>query len=172
MLRAKFYCLFLLFSAIAVSATAQHSDKIKMNAEELVKATVNNDFKVVVKYTYPMVVKMMGGAQKMINVLTEGAETMKAQGAAFKGGEIGEPGKILNVNGKLYSVVPEKIIMESNGTKFYATSSLLAISSDKGTNWYFIDGGNLTDAQIKQLFPEILGKLTIPKRSSPVVIHD
>lgn len=172
MLRIKFNSLVLVLLVITVNATAQHAITIKENAEELVTATVNNDFKVVVKYTYPALVKMMGGADKMISVLTKGFETMKAQGAAFKGGEIGEPGKILNTGDKLFSVVPEKLIMESNGTKFYITSSLLAISLNKGVNWYFLDGGNMTDTQIQQLFPEVRGKLTIAKRTNPVVIND
>ncbi|MES2378074.1 MAG: hypothetical protein V4553_15910 [Bacteroidota bacterium] len=160
----------LVFLTLSINVNAQYAMKIKHDAEEIAKAVVSNDFKTVVKYTHPIVIRMVGGPDKMIALMNKGLETMKAQGAAITGSEIGEPGKILNTKTALYSVVPQKVTMTSNGTKFYSTSSLLAISSNNGASWYFVDAGNITDAQIKQIFPEIYGKLTIPKRSEPVVI--
>lgn len=152
------------------SVYGQSTVKLKSTAELLAKATVASDFKTVVKYTYPKVVKAMGGPDKIIAVMNKGFQDMKSQGAAFKDAIIGEPGQILTGRTEFYSVVPLKLIMESNGEKFYTTSSLLAISADKGKNWTFIDAGNMTKAQLKQFFPEVYTKLIIPKLTEPVVI--
>ena len=160
----------LLFIAINANTYAQDTAKIRKDAQALVQATKMSDFKTVVKFTYPPVVKSLGGPDKMIEVLNKSLAEMKNQGASIIGGDIGRPGKILHAGTKLYSVVPEKVIIESNGTRLYANSSLLAISLNNGDTWYFIDAGNMSDIQVKQAFPEIYGKLTIPKRSDPVVM--
>jgi hypothetical protein len=157
----------LLFIAIYTNGFAQDTTKIRLNAEAIAKAIVDHDLKTVVQYTHPMVVNLVGGPDKMIDLMTKEFETMKAQGVTFVAGEIGKPGQIFITKTALYSVVPQKVIMAANGTKFYSDSFLLAISLNNGDSWYFVDGSNLTDAQIKQVFPEIYSKIVIPKKSEP-----
>ena len=135
----------------------------------MAKATLNGDYKTLVKYTHPKVVKMMGGKDKMVTVLTSSISQMKSQGVSFEKANIGEPGKTISVGTELYSVLPQQLVMKANGQKFSTTSTLLASSADKGKTWYFTDAGGMTDQQIKQLFPGVLGKLTINKRTAPII---
>ena len=151
------------------SSNAQQEKQIKQAAELMAKATLNGDYKTLTKYTHPKVVKMMGGSEKMITVLSGAINQMKSQGVSFDGATIGEPVKPITVGTELYTVMPQKIVMKANGQKISTTSTLLANSPNKGKTWYFTDAGGMTDQQIKQLFPGVLGKLTIAKRSAPVV---
>jgi hypothetical protein len=167
----KYLKILLLLAIASVNLYAQDTAKIKRSAEIVVKATLIGDFKTVAMYTYPKVVEAMGGTNKMIELMDKTIAEMKSQGVIIKAGEIGQPGVILNTGVRLYSVIPEKIIIEVNGKRFYSTSSLLAISSNKGIDWYFIDAGNLSDEKVRQIFPDTRDKLIIPKLSVPIAIE-
>ena len=155
-----------------INAFAQHEEKIKSDAEIMVKATLNNDFKTLAQYTHPTLIRMMGGTDAMIALLNKSMAEMKSKGASIVDGIIGQPGKIIEIGKNLYSVVPQKVIMQSNGTKFFTNSSLLAISENKGESWYFLNVGSDNDENIKLLLPEISGKIDIPKGTKPIVITD
>jgi len=165
-----FFTLTLFLIGAALKTSAQHQEQIKTTAEIIAKATINSDFKTVVRYTYPKVLKMMGGEKKMIETMDKGLAQMKSQGTAVIGATIGIPGKTFDTGGEQYAVVPEKIVMQSNGVKFFTNSSLLAISLDKGKNWYFIDAGNISQQNLKILFPNFPKGLVIPKQTKPEVI--
>jgi len=157
----------LLFIATYANTFAQDTVKIRHDAEAMMQATKTNDFKTVVKYIYPPVVKSAGGAHRLIETLTKTVADMKAGNTVIADGEIGKPGEILKIKKRRYSVVPEKLTIVSNGVRVFTYSSLLAISLNNGLDWYFVDAGNMKDEQIKKMFPDIDGKLTIPKRTMP-----
>lgn len=159
----------LLLTASFTTVSAQQKTQIKQQAQLMANATIKGDYKTLVKYTHPKIVNMMGGKEKMIAVVNKGVSQMQTNGITFKQALIGEPGNILNTGTGLYAVIPQKLIMNANGRTMTTTSSLLASSTDKGKTWYFTDAGNISDEQLKQLFPGVLGKLTIPKRTMPVV---
>jgi hypothetical protein len=172
MMRKIFYLAICCFFTVVGIANAQHAEKIKKDAEIMCKATLNGDFNTLAGFTHPIVLKAMGGKDKMIGVLTNGFRQMKTEGMSFYEAGVGEPGEIINIGTELYSVVPQKVVMQAKGFKIHSTSSLLAISSNKGANWYFLDAGGMTDAQFKQFFPNAYGKIQIPKRVEPTVVRD
>ena len=113
----------------------------------------------------------MGGIDTAIAVMNEQAARMDSGGHHFKAAIIGEPGEIIKSDEDLYSLIPQKTIMESKGTFFYTTSTLLAVSLDKGANWYFVGVSDMPQEQLKILFPSVYLKLIIPKSTKPVVIN-
>ncbi len=150
-------------------ARAQQLEQIKAAAELMAKAMLGNDFKTLARYTNPKVVAMMGGVDNMMAVLNKGVKEMKSRGASISDVEIGMPPSIVTSGTELYAVVPEHLIMQANGSMFSTSSSLIAMSPDKGKHWYFTDAGNMSEAQLKQLFPKVYTKLVIPKRSIPMM---
>jgi|GEM_PF-3179387 len=146
------------------------SDSVKIvnlnrDVTAMMKATIANDFAVLAKYTHPLVVQMMGGADRMTAYLTNEFKKMQEQGVAFSDAQAVLPEKVIAVGTELYCVVPQKVVMAYGSKRITNTSSLLAVSNNGGSTWRFVDAGGMTDEQIKQYFPKIYGKLTIPKRS-------
>jgi len=148
---------------------AQQQVAIKYAAEIMAQATLKGDYETLANYTQPKVITLMGGREKMIAVVKNGMAAMKNQGVTFKEASVGTPGKVVNTGTALYAVVPQRIVMQTNQGSISTSTSLLACSMNKGKTWYFTDAGNMTDAQLKQLFPGVLGKLVIPKRTTPVM---
>lgn len=58
--------------------------------------------------------------------------------------------------------------MTAHGEDFVAKSYLLAISSDQGKTWTFMDGGNLVDPKMREkLVPNFPEKLKLPVIEKP-----
>ena len=161
----------LLFASNTASAQQSQKELIKQQAGFVVAAVIKHDFVAVIKSMPPKVIQIAGGEGKLLDIMEKGLVKMKSQGASIDTCEIGEPGDIIKAQDVLYAIIPEKIIMQSNGTKFSGTSSLLAISMNKGSKWYFVDVGKMSAAQLKSLFPTVYNKLVIPKQSPPVAMH-
>lgn len=167
----KYLATLLIIVTTFLNGVAQQQQQIKQAAELMAKATLKGDYKTLAKYTHPKVVKMMGGREKMVTILSSAINQMKSQGITFEDATVGDPQKIITVGTELYTVLPQRIVMKVNGQTISNASTLLANSSDKGKTWYFTDAGGMTDQQIKQLFPGVLGKLTINKRTTPVNLN-
>jgi hypothetical protein len=75
--------------AVAVCAQLASADsqtqRIRILAAENSAALTSGNYARLVDLTYPKLVEMLGGRDKMIEVLRSGAEDMKAQGSAILG---------------------------------------------------------------------------------------
>ena len=172
MLRIKFYKIFLLALMFAVNATAQHAEKIKKDAETMCKATLSEDFNTLANYTHPKLITALGGKDKMVETLKKGFSDMKAKGGVFFDASVGDAGEVLSIGTELYSILPQKVVLKFKDVKISSVSSLVAVSKDNGTTWYFIDAGGMTDDQFKQMLPAAYGKLKIPKKTEPLITRD
>lgn len=167
----KFTLLALFITVLSFNSFAQQAAQIKAAAQIMATATLNGDYKALAKYTHPKVVKMMGGQDKMITVVKQGLEQMKTQGYKIESVKVGNPGKVITTPSGLYSALSQSTVLNVNGKKLSNTSTLLANSADKGKTWSFVDAGGMTDAQLKQIFPDVVGKLEIAKRTAPVLLN-
>ena len=144
--------------------------KLKVQAEELAKATVAHDFAKVADLTYPKVVEIFGGKERMIAVLNNDSTQMKAEGFELLTMTIGEIKQIAKIETEIFAIVPVKITFKSPDGKEAGESSLVGISIDNGLNWKFIDGMN--QEKFKANFPKAAEKLQIPEEKPPQPIEN
>jgi len=84
----------LLLGATSFFSNAQvkdASDNLKQQASKMGAAFVSSDYKIFANYTYPLILKSMGGAAKMADVLTKTTNDMKAKGMTFSNITFDEP---------------------------------------------------------------------------------
>jgi hypothetical protein len=166
----KHLVILLLLAVTAISTFAQQSAQIKSAAQLMGKATINGDYKTIVKYTHPKLLAMAGGSEKMQSLIKQSLAEVKSQGVKIESVTMGEPTKVVTIGNGLYSTLLQTVVISSHNQKLSNTSTVLANSTDKGKNWTFVDAGGMSDEQLKQLFPEIAGKLKITKRTAPVPV--
>jgi hypothetical protein len=159
-----FCCLLLSNSLIS----AQDTSTIKPSAEIMLEAMMKEDYKTLLKYTYPKVVALGGGAEKMVAQIKKSVEEMKNGGMTFRRATLGEVGKIYKAGKELHCVLPETTFMNVKGGYVTGISPLLCISSDGGKSWTFVHGGNMTPQKIKMLFPNFNYDLVLEKTTEPV----
>src|SRR5690349_10884178 len=79
---------------ISCSAFGQvDSKKIKEQAELTAKALLQDDYETLLRYTYPKLIEMVGGPDRMISLIKKGKTEMAQQGISFETVTIGLPSK-------------------------------------------------------------------------------
>ena len=159
-----FACLFL----FALPAWAgKPVNEIRAAAEKEADALVHGDYDTVAIFTYPRIVELSGGRPGLVKLLSSGFADMKTKGISLASTVIGEPGPLVRSGAKLYSVVPAIVVIKAPGTKITQPSYLLAISSDSGATWTFIDGAGINPATISQVIPDLPSDLKLPAHVAP-----
>lgn len=131
-------------------------------------AFVNSDYKTFANYTYPLVLKSMGGASKMAGVLIKTTNNMRAQGMNFSNITFGEPSKIIKSDKELQATIAQHTEIKLSQGRIVITSTLIAVSTDNGINWTFIDTSNKDMATLRKVLPNLSPAVTIPPQSPPV----
>lgn len=154
----------------AVCAAQKDGPKtVKALAEETARAVVAGDFKRLVELTYPKIIEMVGGAEKMVAALEKDAAEAKDEGVNFVSYTVGEPGEAVRGGSQLFVVVPTELRMKTPEGVWASKSYLVGISDDGGGTWTFIDGAFLDEANLKLVIPAAAGKLTLPKLAGPAL---
>jgi hypothetical protein len=174
----KSISLSILFCILINVAFAQtnSADSIKMmsalktQGDKMADHLMKNDFKKFSKYTYPKVIAMVGSVDKMIESMEKGFQEMKADSVTFQSVKIGSPSAILKVDSELQCTVPQIIEMKIRGGRLVTNSTLIAISTDKGKNWYFMDTSGKDIETMRKYFPNLSSELVIPAKQKPTFI--
>lgn len=124
---------------------------------------MQHNYKQMAYYTYPQIVQAMGGPDKMAEKVSQAVDEMQSHGVAFKSVTIGNIGDMVKSGVHLYSVVQQILQLSNNGAIITNSAYLLAISSDNGKRWYFVDTAPFKHQNIKQLFPDYPNGLVIPE---------
>ena len=142
---------------------------LKIQAQEVSDATVNGDFGKVIDYTYPTVVELAGGKDKMISFMEKDFAQMKKDGLEMISATVGDAKQIEKIDDKLFALMDLTLKMKMPGGKVQGESSLIGISEDSGANWKFINGVN--QERFKKMFPKVAEKIQIPAEQPPKPIE-
>lgn len=145
---------------------------IKEQAELTAKALLNDDYETVIRFTYPKVIEMVGGGEKMIAIMKKGKSEMRDKGISFDKVTIGTPSRTVIAGDEIHCLVPQTVYMKVPDGKMKTETQLIAVSQDKGINWFFIDAVNLNKDNIKRVLPNYNFDLMLPAKKQPVFIAD
>lgn len=149
---------------VAGSTMAQSS--VKQQAEEMGRALSSKDYKTFVTFSYPAIVKEMGGAQKMAAAIQQQMQSME-QTAQIVSISFGEPSSVIREGNELQCTVPQQMTLKTAQGTLVTSSTLIAISQDEGNHWYFIDAGDRDINTVRTSLPNVSKKLVIPKPEPP-----
>ncbi|MBC7902288.1 MAG: hypothetical protein H7Y27_02660 [Gemmatimonadaceae bacterium] len=144
---------------------------IKEQAADMARALLKKDVEKAVKYIPPKLVESAGGMPKLMAARDTANKYMAQFGAEIKKITIGNPGKIYTYKNELQSLVPQTTELKVMNMSITLESSLIAISQDKGANWYFVDTTIFRGEQLKKSLPDISPEIVIPKMKPPVIVN-
>lgn len=142
---------------------------IKAEAEKSSRAFVSGDYSKVLDATYPQLVVMGGGKAKLLASIETEMKEMRDLGLKVISHTVGEPRPSVRAGTKLLAVVPTMVKMESPDSLITQESFWLAVSTDDGKTWTFLDGSLLTEELLKMILPEAVDKITLPGGVKPVM---
>jgi hypothetical protein len=163
---------FVLLALLSISSPAAFAQTItlKEQAAQMGNALVRRDYKTFVSFSYPAVVKQMGGADKMASTIAAQMKGMEAGGQQIVSLTYGAPSSPIKAGKELQATIPQQMIVKIKEGRIAAESILIAISQDKGQHWYFVDAGERDLATIRRSLPNISKSLVIPKAKAPQMV--
>ena len=173
-MRRRIQTAMVLFLGLSTTYAAEPSKKeVKRLAEKVAKATIEGDAETIVDLSYPGLVKLIGGRKEMIEFTRAAIEQLRDEGDAFKKFEVKEPQTFYTEGANTFIVVPTRFEMMVSKKTVAGESYLLAISSDQGKTWTFLDGSGMHHKEFrKKILPKLPEKLILPELSKPMVIED
>jgi len=165
-------CLFLSVFVLKIATAQNYPSAIKMQAMEMAKAVLAKDVDKLIKYMHPKVVESVGGKEKILQARDTANKYMQQFGAEIKKVTIGNPGAIVNYKNSWQTTLPQTTEVKVMAGSVILESTLIAISEDKGANWYFIDTAVYRVDKVKSYLPNISPELVIPPIKPPKIVTE
>jgi hypothetical protein len=160
---------FLLLLSLETEAQPM-SSVIKAQAVEMGRAMIRQDAEGFSKFMHPTVIKMAGGPAKIRQMSDTLQKVFKQFGGSITRILFGNPGEILEHQKTLQTTLPQTTFISTVFADIEVSSILLALSPDKGKNWYFTDTSVYQEDSLRKEMPEISPKLVIPPPAKPRII--
>lgn len=166
----KFLLPFILLLSLNVAAQSDSTlllRFLKLKCNILALAYQNNDYDMYIKYTHPALVKAMGGSEKMKEIMKEAFN----DGRKIVSTDITQPNRLIYYKGSVQSEVVQNVVFQIEDKKYKTTGSLIAITYDKGLNWYFLSPGYMSLAELRTYFPELSPELDVAPQSELIEVE-
>jgi hypothetical protein len=145
-------------SAIKAAAIAMGNALVKKNSEQFLS------------YMHPSMFKLAGGKEKLRVISDSALKVFEQFGGKVSRIAYGNPSEIISYKKTLQSIISQTTTLNSFIGDAELSSNLIAISSDNGKTWTFIDTNMFGIKQIKSAMPDISPSLVIPKAAPPKIV--
>lgn len=158
----------LFVTVLSAAAVAQEqlseaaAKRLQTQAIESGRAFIEGDLGRLADYTYPRLIELIGGREKMIEIVRKGVEEMKAEGFEPLSYVPSAPTQVLREGARTYAIVPLKFRMRAPTEILVSDSFMIAVSDDDGKNWKFLSGSSIDQEKLKLILPDAAGKLKLP----------
>ena len=153
------------------SPTGENYPTLTARAKELEEALARKDYAKVIDLTYPPLVALGGGREKLLATMTREMKSMEAEGVELLSSTSFAPAQFFHDATGIYAVVPVTSKMKAKDGIFQTEGSLIGISNDSGASWTFVDATGQDQAELRKLFPN-LDKLNLPPEKPPVKVSN
>jgi len=155
------------------SEWAKKYPSLAIRARELNEAFGSKDYARFVDLIHPKVIEMAGGRERLIAEMTKELKQMEAEGVVVLSSTCGGPTQFFRDGSEsLYAVLPTTLKIKAQTGIFQSESSMIAVSSDDGANWKFIDASGKDQGELEKLIPGVADKLNLPPDKPPVKISN
>ena len=162
------FIVFILVTFASYAQVKEATQNIKKQSEQMGAAFIRGDYATFAKYTYSKLLAAMGGVNKMTTALTKVTNDMKSKGMSFNNITFGEPSKIIKSGKELQATIAQHTDIRVPNGRAVSTSTLIAISTDNGISWTYIDTSNRDIPTLRKALPNLSRAITIPQQQPPL----
>lgn len=137
-------------------------ETILTDADRMAKALIESDYNTFLNYTYPKILKDMGGRKKMQETIKKQMDDLSLQGVKILSITYGEPNVIIKEKDELQTTLLQEMTFDTKEGKIQTKSSIIAISTNNGNSWYFVDPGERDLETVRLSLPNLSKKLVLP----------
>jgi hypothetical protein len=155
---------------LSADAAGAAKEAAKRDGIAMYQAFHSGDLERFAAYTYPGLLKLLGGKQKMIAMLQKETSDMAAEGFRFKSAMVGAPTQLVAAGAQLQAMLPLNQVMTAPGGEMHLEGHVLGVSSDGGKTWTFIDAEKLTAGNVRKVLPNYDPRLELPGKKEPTFV--
>ncbi len=161
----KLFSLIVIVFFITIQLSSQTKAEALRDAKIAANATINSDFKTVIHYTLPSIVKQMGGKEKAIKTIKGLFKSMKeGQNFNFEKSEVIRVSNIVNEQDQYRCFVQTNNQMVISDMRIKSKSYLLGIFDSKDKKWWFLEADKLKNKlMLNAVLPNFKTSLEIPE---------
>lgn len=134
------------------------------------KAYIDKNAETIAELVYAKSFDMIGGKSNFIMMVKMADEQMKKNNVSIVSITHKNVGKLVKYKNELQIPMDEVTVIKAKDKNSSNTITIIAISSDNGKNWKFINTMNQSKANVLKLFPNLDPNLEI--KSNPLPKHD
>jgi len=154
----------------AVGGYAQSmTDTLSIQAKQTADAMLNKDYETVIRFTHPSVVEAMGGFQKALAFIKTTMSELESKGGAYEAFRVGRPSAIVREGQENVAIVPTEMEVRIGNKRVRVNSYLVAVTRNRGKNWYFLDGAEMPKGKLAQMYPNLAARVEIPEHKTQVI---
>ena len=161
----------LALAAITVTTRAQAphaADSLRAQANRMVHGLLIGDYNTFIHYIHPKVIQVSGGTDVLRQALQQMTRQFSETGISFQSVTLDSMSTIVKAGPTWQATIQQHTTMKMPQGRTVATTTLIAMSSDSGLHWRFVDTNHKTMEQVRQLLPNVSTALTIPAQQPPV----
>jgi hypothetical protein len=168
-MKKLFICFGIVISATLVQAADDPTVEIRAQFIKAAQAVIKGDADAILDSTYPGLIQRVGGRVEMRAKVIDSLMDLRHRKLSVQRTEVVSISQPVEAGEELHSVVRAKRIMQGPGGRQIQDTFMIAVSSDRGKNWTFVDGQQLTPQHIMALFPNFNTSLVLPRTAPPVM---
>lgn len=163
----------LLFIFCATQVFSQNMETLKKeamrDAQAACNATLKEDFKKLLTFTHPNILKAAGGSEVMEEYLKTTFDQMKANGFAYEVAETKAVSDIVKEQGEYRCYVENYNVMRMNDKRITSTSYMLGMYDETAKKWKFVEAKEMkSTGSIIAYFPDFKTSMNIPENTMEV----
>lgn len=155
----KFHLLLFIIVTLSSEAYSQPGsalkDSVASQAKTMAQAFLKKDYKTFASFMYSTMIKAMGGIDKAPDALYKSVSGLMSEGFSFEEISFGSVSDIVTNKGELQCTIPQFMKMKTPNGVVDNLRTLLAVSSDNGLHWKFIDTSKKSRETIKEFVPNL-----------------
>ena len=174
--RIKFagFSIFIVLTTLSCSShlsksNSKFDDKIISSAKQMAENLRVGNYGNFIDAIYPGFVQSVGGRSKMLQEIKAGFQNLENRGIKIDSVAFSKPNEIISHGKELQTTLLETLLLSTPKGLMISKSTLIAISSDSGLSWNFIDTSGREIKKMKKTFPNLSNKLIIAEQEKPVL---
>lgn len=153
-------CLFVLLKS---EDKSELSKRVQEDVRKCQAAVYSADVDVVLSFSHPKILELMGGIEKAKETLTKTLNKLKESEMKVESLEFPEPPRFFDSKSNHFVIISTHTIISSKGQKAESLNFQLGIKAIGENKWTYIEGSRLNNENVKQLFPDFPDNYEFPK---------
>ncbi len=143
---------------------ASSGENIDAKVSQYEDCIKTQDYICATSFMLPSLVRSVGGADRMVEILSQQREKMASRGMDIDPSKntYGEHSKVVKDGKTLVSVIPFTQHGTYKGSEAEIQDSLIAFSNDNGRSWFFLEGSDENQMVIANENPRLLQLIKVP----------